>query len=227
MHRHSHTNFPNGIFELISPFLIPTGHACERSCGASAGYMQYKDGDKVMQLKHFTPLYLTSSPVYTDGFGNDCNGISGLNNTQANGSALFPQPSNGLRYQNSLAIESTSDLASSVNFNDGSFDNAEIDMGGGVIASKSSGSVTKFSTRQTNGTLSRKPSSGEDRDSVYLISGSSMDQPTMGIDLNSSTQCLSEEKPNGHIPIPVPIPDDGEGYFEYGENGEMYACHYV
>ncbi|XP_072018581.1 arrestin domain-containing protein 2-like [Amphiura filiformis] len=194
--------------------LLNYGHACEQSCGASAGYMQYKDGDRVMQLKHFTPLYLTSSPVYSTDLGSDCNG-SGQNGPQSNGYALFPLPLNGLRSQNSLAIDSTSDVTSmrSLNFAEanGSFDAA--DMDNGVIASKSSGSVTKFSTRQSNGTITRKQSSGEDRDSVCMISGSSLDHPQVGIDLNSSMQILAEEV--------------RDGYFEYGEDGMMYECHYV
>ena len=201
---------------MKSTFLF-AGHACEQSCGASAGYMQYKDGDRVMQLKHFTPLYLTASPVYSSDLSSDCNGtLSGLNSSQNNGYALFPLPLNGLRSQNSLAIDSTSDVAStrSLNFADGngsSFDAA--DMDNGVIASKSSGSVTKFSTRQANGTISRKPSSGEDKDSVYMISASSLDHQQVGIDLNSSMQILAEE--------------GTDGYYEYGEDGQMYACHYV
>lgn len=178
--------------------------------------MQYKDGDRVMQLKHFTPLYLTSSPVYSTDLSSDCNGtLDGINNTQSNGYALFPLPLNGLRSQNSLAIDSASDIASSLNFphaNGSSFDIE--DMDNGVIASKSSGSVTKFSTRQANGTISRKPSNGEDQNSVCMISGSSLDHPQVGgIDLNSSMEILAEEA--------------RDGYYEYGEDGQMYACHYV
>ena len=83
-----------------------------------------------------------------------------------------------------------------------------------MIASKSSGSVTKFSTRQANGTISRKPSNGEDQNSVCMISGSSLDHPQVGgIDLNSSMEILAEEA--------------RDGYYEYGEDGQMYACHYV
>ncbi|XP_063962285.1 arrestin domain-containing protein 4-like [Lytechinus pictus] len=207
------------------------GHGCSQSCGANSGVVHYRDKERVVQLKHFTPLYLTVSavrdstaslldarPILHSHNGTPRNGAvsSNGNGTLSNGSTRKEHPL--------VAQMSSTDLSN----NGYSFDRTESndDFDASVLASKSSGSVTKYSMRTTRGpgVLSRKPSKEEGYDdpgqfgmphmnqneNMFAISGHAVQIHSIG-----QMDTAQVDTANGHF------------QFEIGDDGQVYECHYV
>ncbi|XP_071500396.1 arrestin domain-containing protein 2-like [Diadema antillarum] len=208
------------------------GHACVQSCGANTEIVHYRDGERVVQLKHFTPLYLTVSAAHDQADSRHMlpqqpNGTPAVNHCGApnngNGNGTT---ANGYLMRDDNPVISHRQSGSAIS-NGFSFDRAVSrdfeaadDFDASVIASKSSGSVTKYSTRATTGTgvLSRKPSKEDGYDehgqfgmahlhqneNMFAISGHSVDMNPMD-EIQAST------------------------FFQIdiGDDGQMYECHYV
>lgn len=220
------------IHYLFNCIHLSTGHGCNQSCGANSGVVHYRDKERIVQLKHFTPLYLTVSavrdstatlldarPILQSHNGTPRNGAVSNNGNGAlsNGSTRKEHPM--------VAQMSSADLS-----NGYSFDRTESndDFDASVLASKSSGSVTKYSMRTTRGSgvLSRKPSKEEGYDepgqfgmshmnqneNMFTISGHAVEINTIGL---------------SHMEAPQVDLKDGQFQFEIGDDGQVYECHYV
>ncbi|XP_033637223.1 arrestin domain-containing protein 3-like [Asterias rubens] len=219
---------------------ISYGHACPQSCGAKTGYMQYNDGDRVMQVKQFTPLYLTACAVMVQDYPSTNGAIPGSGGNhapQGNGyppggpaprQLLDPPRRNGQPPVPPLSQSPYRHSESSSMLNGGAAHHLDYDYDPSVIASKSSGSITKFMTSNSSVTpLSRKPSNS-DVDHVFLISGTERVSP-MGLDLNSNanvTAAASDDTTAEDRELAEVMSNHNSYAVEYG-GGRVYACHYV
>ena len=224
---------------LCCLYLTP-GHACPQSCGAKTGYMQYNDGDRVMQVKQFTPLYLTACAVMVQDYPSTNGAIPGSGGNhapQGNGyppggpaprQLLDPPRRNGQPPVPPLSQSPYRHSESSSMLNGGAAHHLDYDYDPSVIASKSSGSITKFMTSNSSVTpLSRKPSNS-DVDHVFLISGTERVSP-MGLDLNSNanvTAAASDDTTAEDRELAEVMSNHNSYAVEYG-GGRVYARHYV
>ncbi|XP_038067982.1 arrestin domain-containing protein 3-like [Patiria miniata] len=221
------------------PKQISYGHACPQSCGSNTGYMQYNDGDRIMQVKQFTPLYLTACAVIVQDYPTTNGAIPGNHpSTTAQSNGYLPggsgrangAPRNQLSAQPSVnSLLQYGHSRSSLSLHNGSGTHQQLDDPS-VIASKSSGSITKYITTSTNNLpLSRKPSSS-DTNPIYQISGQERFTP-IGIDLNSNANCTASEGTTTaeDQELAEVMARHQTDYYavEYGEGGRVYACHYV
>ncbi|XP_022097159.1 arrestin domain-containing protein 3-like [Acanthaster planci] len=219
------------------PKQVSYGHACPQSCGSNTGYMQYNDGDRVMQVKQFTPLYLTACAVVVQDNATSNGAVPGHHSSSSGqGNGYLPgRRANGLA-RNPLdsppsdqsLLHSRSNLSLHSGVGGGVHQQLQLDDPS-VIASKSSGSITKYITTSTNNVpLSRKPSSS-DMSPIYQISG--QDRASLvGTDLHSDANCTASEGTTEEDQELAEVMARHQiDYYavKHGEGGRVYACHYV
>ena len=179
--------------------------------------MQYNDGDRIMQVKQFTPLYLTACAVMVQDYTSSNGAIPAHHHAgQGIRNGYLPGGPNGLPQSNSALFNGG---AREIDYYDPSLPS--------VIASKSSGSITKYITSSaTIIPMSRKISSS-DVDQVFLISGTERASP-MGLDLNSNANGTASEGTTAEDRELAEVMATHDTYaVEYGDGGRVYACHYV
>ena len=191
--------------------------------------MNYRDKERVFQLKHFTPLYLTASAALYAS--QDRSALQHQNGTSHNGPSTSEgngSLANGNSRNHTSGHLSLRELPNWHSFSSSFSRDLEgnEDFDASVIASKSSGSVTKYSMRTTRGTgvLSRKPSKEEQEETdssgwnmarrnndMFLISGNAVDMHSA----DRSEDIMELDLETGRI------------QFDIGDDGQVYECHYV
>ncbi|XP_071953638.1 uncharacterized protein [Antedon mediterranea] len=140
-------------------------HPCSKSCGANEGFIkEYHNGQQVIHLRHFTPLYLTALPMNGANAAKTADIPIIVDERNTNG---YVQNHNG-GYHSSPRCDSFENINSLngtplLDVPSLKVDDAE----GSTIASKSSGSITKYNTRRSSAHTTRMSFQGN---SVFQIS---------------------------------------------------------
>ncbi|XP_033111046.1 uncharacterized protein LOC117112105 [Anneissia japonica] len=173
-------------------------HPCSKSCGANEGFIkEYHNGQQVIQLRHFTPLYLTALPMEARATKSADIPIV-INEQKPNG---YAQNQNGgypgsprwdvIENRNSLNGTPLLDVPSL------KVDEAE----GSIIASKSSGSITKYNTRRSSAHTTRMSFQGNTVFQISLDDSSNASRQSSSADDKTCTP----EEPSTPFSQPQPL----------------------